>query len=174
MSDRKTFIIPGGHEAVRDEYGRATGQTRPMTQATQQDMGVSDEDLERFIRDASLKQFAFAKRALRIALELQSVRTATPAPEWQGMEDAWIGCEAYDECATEGCGNPGTVRFESGGVGSAYCVDCFGKVKALASPAQAIAAEGEMLLEALHFITNIDNAHPVFRKLRSALTREPS
>lgn len=35
---------------------------------------ISDADLDKFIRDASLKQFAFAKRALRIALTLKAMR----------------------------------------------------------------------------------------------------
>ncbi|SFZ81617.1 hypothetical protein SAMN02983003_0596 [Devosia enhydra] len=28
---RNTFVIPEGHEAVRDSEGRATGETRPIT-----------------------------------------------------------------------------------------------------------------------------------------------
>ncbi len=38
-----------------------------------------------------------------------------------------------NECATEGCANAGTERFEAGGVGSSYCPDCHAKIIALRS-----------------------------------------
>ena len=36
-------------------------------------------------------------------------------------------------CASEGCEQPATERFEAGGVGSIYCADCIAKVAAIAS-----------------------------------------
>jgi len=45
-----------------------------MTDTKAMPVGVSDEELAKFIRNASVKQFAFAGRALAIALELQSLR----------------------------------------------------------------------------------------------------
>lgn len=35
------------------------------------------------------------------------------------------------ECATEGCAQAATVRFERGGVGSDYCHDCYMCIQAL-------------------------------------------
>ncbi|MCB1470917.1 MAG: hypothetical protein KDK08_28000 [Rhizobiaceae bacterium] len=43
------------------------------------------------------------------------------------------------ECATDGCGNTATGRFESGGVGSHHCPSCLAKIAALSQPeAQAV------------------------------------
>lgn len=39
-------------------------------------------------------------------------------------------------CATEGCEEPATERFEAGGVGSIYCAACVAKVAAIASAPQ--------------------------------------
>ena len=61
-----------------------------------------------------------------------------------------IVCTAFDlaalqapqdagECATDGCGNTATGRFESGGVGSHHCPSCLAKIAALSQPeAQAV------------------------------------
>lgn len=65
-------------------------------------------------------------------------------PASRGVTDPWIGCEAYDECATEGCDKPGVARFESGGIGSSYCVSCYGIIRGfLASPAPQPVQEQE-------------------------------
>lgn len=48
----------------------------------------------------------------------------------------------------------------------------FGSPRLTADFARALMAakaDDDLLREALHFITNIDNAHPVVRKLREAL-----
>jgi hypothetical protein len=41
------------------------------------------------------------------------------------------------ECATEGCEQTATVRFERGGVGSDYCRDCYMRVQALPAAQEA-------------------------------------
>lgn len=49
--------------------------------------------------------------------------------------------EVVEACATDGCPNFGTERFDSGGVGSVYCPECFEKIKALA-PTENMSAKG--------------------------------
>lgn len=41
------------------------------------------------------------------------------------------------ECATEGCEQPATVRFERGGVGSDYCHDCYMRIQSLTAAQEA-------------------------------------
>ena len=64
-----------------------------MTQATQQDMVVSDGTLRMMLRKIGEPSQALAVSFRTddlhaILTELLRLRTATPAPEWQGMESA--------------------------------------------------------------------------------------
>jgi hypothetical protein len=58
------------------------------------------------------------------------------------------------KCATEGCHNAATVRYESGGIGSPYCAECAAVIQAMwpccsfcIEPIHAIAALRAKLAE---------------------------
>lgn len=46
------------------------------------------------------------------------------------------------ECATEGCAQTATVRFERGGVGSDYCHDCYMRIQALTAALEVDSFDG--------------------------------
>ena len=75
--------------------------------------------------------------AMERAAQLQALDAAKVTPEGIERAKQLIAQEEQDksqakasrmprECATEGCENPGLVRFERGGVESCYCPDCYG------------------------------------------------
>ena len=41
-------------------------------------------------------------------------------------------------CASDGCGKEAVARFEAGGVGSDYCVECVTKIDAMVGVAQRL------------------------------------
>lgn len=69
------------------------------------------------VEEAKAAAQADFERRIRAALTTPQA----PAPDW----------EKAVECATEGCGNKATIRFERGGVGAHYCHDCYMRVQSL-------------------------------------------
>ncbi|MCO5072051.1 MAG: hypothetical protein M9944_12675 [Rhizobiaceae bacterium] len=59
--------------------------------------------------------------AVEVETETRICSAALQAPQEAG------------ECATDGCGNTATGRFESGGVGSHHCPSCLAKIAAYLS-----------------------------------------
>lgn len=59
-----------------------------------------------------------------IRYRLSVLEAAPPAPK-------------VTECATEGCAQTATVRFERGGVGSDYCRDCYMRIQSLTAAQEA-------------------------------------
>ena len=55
------------------------------------------------------------------------------------------------ECATDGCGNTATGRFESGGVGSHHCPGCLAKIAAISQIEAQAVPEGWKPIE-LHIV----------------------